>query len=468
MHDTVVIGAGLAGLTCANRLCELGRQVLVLEQGDAADYPCNSRYSGGIVHVAFKDMRASREDIQAVIARLSEGDGAADAIALSSVLAEEGGRALEWMQSHGAKFVKGGALEFMRWILAPPRPRRPGLDWKGRGPDVLLRRLTERLREQGGELLLDHRVLGGEGGRGAPFRLRVSTSGDMVELKCRQLVVADGGFQGDDELVRAHISGQPGALFPRGAATGKGDGLRLAQSLGADTLGLNRFYGHLLGRDVFENETLWPYPTVDAIAQSALLVDAHGRRFVDEGLGGVLMANEVARLPDPLGAVAVFDEAIWTGVAADNRYPPCMNPSFVSSGGEVFEASDLPSLASVLGMEGSVLTDTVSEYNRAVLADTTLSLSPPRRRSLTGPQALETPPFRAIRVCAGMTYTMGGIRVDGRSRVLDAACEQLPGLYAVGAAAGGMEGGENAIYLGGLAKAVVTGLRAAETIGGEA
>tara|TARA_A100001037_G_C14811071_1_gene483293 strand:- start:174 stop:611 length:438 start_codon:yes stop_codon:yes gene_type:complete len=145
-----------------------------------------------------------------------------------------------------------------------------------------------------------------------------------------------------------------------------------------------------------------------------------------------------------------------------------MNPSFVSSGGEVIEAPDLPSLASILGMEGSVLADTVSEYNRAVLADTTLSLSPPRRRSLTGPQALETPPFRAIRVCAGMTYTMGGIRVDGRSRVLDTACEQLPGLYAVGAAAGGMEGGENAIYLGGLAKAVVTGLRAAETIGGEA
>ena len=467
MKDTVIIGAGLAGLTCANRLCELGHRVHVLEQGSAPDYPCNSRFSGGIVHVAFKDMRARPEDIKAVIERLCEGTDQLAANALSNVLADESARALAWMQSHGAKFVKGGALEFMRWILAPPRPRRPGLDWKGRGPDALLRRLTERLREQGGELDLGRRVVGASGGSGRPFRLDVQTEAGNEQLECSQLVVADGGFQGNPDLVREHISARPEALFPRGAATGKGDGLVLAQSLGADSIGLHRFYGHLLGRGVFDNEKRWPYPTVDAIAQSALLVDGAGRRFVDEGRGGVLMANEVARLTDPLGAVVIFDEAIWTGVAADNRYPPCMNPSFVASGGEVLEAPDIASLADVLGMDGGVLGDTVSEYNEAVGAGAAHSLSPPRRRSPTGPQVLETPPLRAIRVCAGMTYTMGGIRVDNSSRALDAAARIVPGLYAIGAAGGGMEGGENAVYLGGLAKAVVTGLRAAETIGGE-
>ena len=66
-YDVVVVGGGLAGLSAANRAAELGLSALVLEQGDAVDYPCNSRFAGGIVHVAQKDMRADPADIKAAI-----------------------------------------------------------------------------------------------------------------------------------------------------------------------------------------------------------------------------------------------------------------------------------------------------------------------------------------------------------------------------------------------------------------
>ena len=77
---------------------------------------------------------------------------------------------------------------------------------------------------------------------------------------------------------------------------------------------------------------------------------------------------------------------------------------------------------------------------------------------------LAEPPFRAIRAAAGITYSMGGLAIDRAARVLDGGARPIPGLYAAGSAAGGLEGGPRAAYLGGLAKAVATGLRAADAM----
>ena len=131
--DIVIIGGGLAGLTTANRAAELGLNPILLEQGSNPQYFCNSRLAGGILHVAFKDLAAAPEEIAAAIRAQTDED---EATVLGSVMAEDCGRALTWLRGEGARFIKGGSLEFMRWILAPPRPRGAGLDWKGRGPDV--------------------------------------------------------------------------------------------------------------------------------------------------------------------------------------------------------------------------------------------------------------------------------------------------------------------------------------------
>ena len=72
--------------------------------------------------------------------------------------------------------------------------------------------------------------------------------------------------------------------------------------------------------------------------------------------------------------------------------------------------------------------------------------------------------FALAPVCAGITYTMGGIAVDEHARALDDNGAPLPSLYAAGAAAGGLEGGPAVGYVGGLVKCGVTGLRAAEHI----
>jgi len=61
---------------------------------------------------------------------------------------------------------------------------------------------------------------------------------------------------------------------------------------------------------------------------------------------------------------------------------------------------------------------------------------------------------------------MGGIAIDTHAGALDESGAPIPGLYAAGSSTGGAEGGPLAGYIGGLSKAVITGLRAAEHIAG--
>jgi predicted oxidoreductase len=71
----------------------------------------------------------------------------------------------------------------------------------------------------------------------------------------------------------------------------------------------------------------------------------------------------------------------------------------------------------------------------------------------------------AVHVAAAVTHTIGGLAIDGRTRVLGADGVPLDGLYASGVDAGGWSTGG---YASGLAAALVLGVAAAETIASSA
>ena len=84
--------------------------------------------------------------------------------------------------------------------------------------------------------------------------------------------------------------------------------------------------------------------------------------------------------------------------------------------------------------------------------------SPPRRGRL----CLDQPPFHAIPLIAGVSFTFGGLKIDGRARILDADDAAIGGLYAAGGTAAGLHGGPDVGYAGGLLEAAVFGLIAGE------
>lgn len=454
--DVAVVGGGISGLVSGLRMAELGLRVAVLEKGEQERYLCNSRYTGGFFHVAFQEIHEAEASLVKAIDDSTHGYADRD---LARSVAAETRVAVEWLKSKGIKFMKGGAEGWKHNMLAPPGLLKPGLHWEGRGGDVMLRTLSAALKQSGGSILLGTRArrLRMEGGR--CVGLDAEQGGRTVQVDAGGVVLCDGGFQGNLELLEEFITSAPERLRQRGAATGGGDALLMAREIGARLVGMDQFYGHLLCREAMQGDTLWPYPILDVVSRSGLVVDGSARRFMDEGLGGVYMSNAVARLADPLSAVAIFDEAIWNGPGREFLLPA--NPNLVSAGGTLLAAPSLSALAKMLDLPGPALEATVAEYNAAVDGRRTEQLSPARTTSAYAAHPVRKAPFHAVRLCAGITYTMGGVAVTVDGAVKDRDDRPIPGLFAAGCCTGGLEGGDRSGYVGGLAKSAVSALRVA-------
>lgn len=456
--DLIIVGGGLAGLTAGVRAAELGLRPLVLEQGDGEDYPCNSRQSGGILHIGFHDPYRPAQELVDIIDRLTGGEAKPE---LARALAKTGARLISWLQGQGGKFMRFNPQEGYRWCMSPPRALRAGVDWQNRGPDLLLRQLARTLVELGGKLQLRARVEGLLIEDGRCVGARGTCDGQPGEWRARHCVLADGGFQANRLLVEQYITPRFDALFQRGASTGRGDGLQMAQAAGAALTDCRRFYGHLLCSDAKHNDAVWPYPEIDAIATAGIVVDGSGRRCVDEGRTGVSLANELASQPSVDKLFAVFDETIWNGPGTTARIPA--NPLLERAGGTILRADSVEELAEKMNVPAAALAQTLDEYNRALDAGTLQGLDIPRSDQ-TKPYAIRDLPLMAIPICPGITYTMGGIDISEHAEVLDENRQPIPGLFAAGATTGGLEGGTRATYIGGLIKAGSFGLLAAERV----
>ncbi len=465
--DVVVVGGGFAGLVAAARAAELGLAVTVLERGTGPNYPCNSRWSGGVLHVAYTDILSPPD---ALVAAMTKAACGAIDLPQARAFAENAGRLIAWLKTQGATFV-GTKVDWQQHILEPMRALRAGLDWEARGPDVMMGRLAETVRRAGGRIVLDARArsLIPDGGRCRGVFADVA--GRSETFPASAVILADGGFQANLDLLRQHIAPHPERIKQRGAANGAGDGLVMALEAGAAVGGLDRFYGHLLSRDAMTNDAVWPYPELDALATAGVLVGRDGRRFADEGQGGIALTNILARSDDPLGATIILDQTIWEGPGRSARIPA--NPTLEAAGGTVLRADRLAALAQLAAVPVDALERTVARHNEAIASGQLSALHPSRSSDRHRPMPIAAPPFLAIPVCAGITYTMGGIQVDGHSRVQRPDGETIAGLYAAGSNTGGLEGGGGAgadgrsstvAYLGGLAKAGVQGLIAAENI----
>ncbi|MDP6172926.1 MAG: FAD-binding protein [Rhodospirillales bacterium] len=462
-YDVIAMGGGFAGLVAANRAAQLGLSALVLEAQSDERYLCNSRITTGVSHILFANMKLPGEELLEIMEAATEGRTRSD---LAHALAFNSRRAVDWLQEEGARFmemVMGDGIRSL--ILAPPRRFKPGLDWEGRGADYLMRKLEENLTGRGGKLMRGTRVEGLIMEDGICRGVDAVRDGEPISLKSGAVIIADGGFGANRDMIRQYISPQADGMLIRSAPSAMGDGLRLAQSAGAELTGFGEFYGHPVHRDGLTSDKLWPFPMIDQTVTAALVVGPDGKRFADEGEGGIIFSNAMAKLEDPQSTTLILDDAIWNGPAKEG--PTAANPLITLGGGKMFEAGDLETLAQMAGIDGAGLARTVTAYNEVLAQGKLENLEPPRGTDRFPTYPITRPPFYAVPLCTGITGTMGGVSIDAGCHALKPDGAPIPGLYAAGTTVAGLEGGPSVAYMGGLAKAFILGLLAAEAIHGK-
>ena len=450
--DVLVVGAGLAGFTAAVRASEQGAKVILIDKSHGELGDGNILMASGSLRAGGKSPRTNSNELYDFV--MAEGVGYPDLVRAWS---ETCGRAVDWLIQCGVKIVESAPGRI--WLdqsgevsLAPVYKKDVGTR--------ALAKLKERFVNLGGrylngvaaeKLLLENDCVCGVIG---------SKSGETVELRSRATILSAGGFSANKEMVKRYIGPHADECKLRGSKQDTGDGLRIAIAIGAKAVNLKYFYGHLISRKALTDDRFWPYPRLDSFVDEGILVDRSGQRFVDEGRGDVAVANELARSNDPTGAVLIFDRETWDA-AKDDAFSnlvktPAPNPWLMDNDGEIFSGATIADLARTLAVNSVNLVETVKAYNRTVESGHSLSVA------RTGKPKLLRAPFYGLKVVPGITFTMGGILVNGRAEALNESEKPIPGLYAAGDAIGGLMGGYRGGYTGGLMQAVVTGILAGE------
>jgi fumarate reductase flavoprotein subunit len=459
-YDMVAIGGGFSGLTAACRAAELGLSAAVIEARTEDRYLCSSRYSTGVCNVMGLAILADPDVLYKAIV---DGSGDAANPSVARAVANNGARAIEWLTAQGARFITRALQKDQpgQKVLAPPRRLSAGLDWEGRGGDVTMRLLAQKLAEHGGTILRGTTAVSLMVADGGCEGVRAVKNGNEINIFAKNTVIADGGFAANAEMVAQYITPRADRVFARVGPGAKGDGIRMAAAAGAAIGGFGAFYGHVHHRNAMTNAGLWPYPHLDAVGEVAILIGPDGTRFTDEGLGGVCQANAIAKLPDPLSAHLIIDDAMWQAEPRLTTTVAC-NPAMVAAGGELITAATLDTLAKKIGVPGAALAQTVAGHNAAVARSDFSALAIPRSVKKHKPMTFGSGPFHAAPLAAGVTGSMGGVVIDEHAQARKPDGTPFSGLYAVGTGVAGLEGGPRAGYVGGLSKAFILGLLAAE------
>ncbi|UPG73768.1 FAD-dependent tricarballylate dehydrogenase TcuA [Roseomonas gilardii subsp. gilardii] len=464
--DVVVVGSGNAALCAAIAAREAGRQVLVIEKAGPELAGGNSRYTAGAMRFVYngredllpllqdpQDPRLAETDFGAYTAETFGADllGFNDGRPLSreqNILIAESYLTLRWLAGHGVRFEpiysrqsfrKDGRHVFWGGLTLEARHEGVGL------VDAEL----ATFRRLGGEIRHDcaAEALLTEGSRVTGLRTR-NAAGEQGEIHAGAVVLACGGFEANRALREEYLGPDWAVAKVRGTPCNTGEGLEMAFALGARRHG---FYGgcHATPMDLHMPE--YGNLEIPHLERKnyrkicyflGIMVNAEGRRFVDEGRD---FRNYTYA---QFGRAVLEQPGHFAWQVFDSKVAPLLYGEYRFADAHFIEAPTLEELFA--RMEGirdrDTLRETVAAYNAAV--EDAVPFDPTVKdgkgtKGLPLPksnwaQRIDTPPFRAYPVTGGITFTYGGLEVSDTGGVVHADGHDIPGLFACGELVGGV------------------------------
>ena len=462
--DVVVVGAGGAGMTAAITAAAEGKSVVILESQSMVGG--NSvRATGGMnagktvyqdenefgesagVEKTLKtaaEKYADNETITALAKTVSEQwaayqanpTGYFDSVELMELDTMIGGKgindpelvetlcansadAIDWLDEHGITLHNvssfGGA--------SVKRIHRP-VNAEGKTVSVgsyMIPLLQENCEKAGVKMMLDTtatEILTDANGAAVGVKA-TGASGETVTVNAKAVVLATGGFGANLDMVVKYKPELKGFMTTNAPGI-QGQGIEMAQAIGAATVDMDQIQIH---------------PTVEANTAAliteglrgdgAILINEEGKRFIDEvGTRDVVSAAEIAQT----GSYSwlVVDQAMADASSVIQGY---IKKGYTVTGATYEE------LGKAMGVDAAAFAETMEKWNGYVEAKNDPDFG---RTSFANP--LNTAPYYAVKVTAGVHHTMGGLKINANTEVLNEKGEVIPGLFAAGEVTGGVHG----------------------------
>ena len=447
--DLVVVGGGLAGFCAALQAAQDGHEVILLEK--QSETGGSSVLSGGCLAFAGTDMQreAGIDDSPELLFNdLREVGKYENDESLVRCYVANQLDTYAFLKQAGVKF--GATLEASSGQSVPRVHNVDPADMVRllQARAVATGKVTVLMQTAAQRLVVDpanSRVVG------------VTAKGDAGEFVVRGragVLLASGGFCRNAELVHCYAPQYDNAIFIGGDGN-VGDGLRMAQKLGADTRDMAYIKGTFGKHPTDETN----HHSCQCVYKGAIAVNQDGKRFVDESISYKLLGDACIAQPYA-AAFQILDHRILK--SGDNSVR-ILDFERRLEEGLMIEAQSLEELAALIEVPVDTLIATVDQYNGYVDAGHDPDFG---RRHLVHEHGalvrIDQAPFYAYPSTAAVFGTYCGLRVDDTLRVIDVFGDALPGLYAAGEVVGGLHG---AAYMTGssLGKAAIFGRVAARS-----
>ena len=435
--DIVIIGAGGAGMTAAINATQAGKSVILLEKMPYVGGN-TTKATGGMnaAETHYQKEQGIEDTVEQFVEDTMKGGHDINNRDLVTVMAENSAAAIDWLDSIGAPLPKvsfsGGATN--KRIHAPE-------DGSGVGAYLVtaFRRTLDELgvnvmyETTATELIMENGAIAG-----------VKAQGRTVDytIRAKAVILATGGFGNNEDMIVQYRPDLKGTVTTSAPGI-TGDGIVMAQAVGADLVDIEQIQLH----PTVEQGTSMLI-TESVRGDGAILINQEGKRFVNELLTrDVVSAAELEQTGSY--AYIIFDQHLRDGLKAIEKY--------VSTGITV-QADTIEGLAELIDVDPAALAQTLADWNRYVAEKN----DPDFGRESGMDADLSQAPYYAIKIAPGIHHTMGGVRIDTATQVLDAEGNAIPGLFAAGEVTGGVHGG-NRIGGNAVADIVVFGKIAAES-----
>jgi succinate dehydrogenase/fumarate reductase flavoprotein subunit len=485
--DVVVVGFGFSGGIAALNAAQSGAKTLLIEK---ATVP------GGISICSYGAVRSARDAEQAfqylkatndgrtpddVLRALAQGMSeieayvrelgrASDAVISTSIednaAIENQNRTLPYnheakpLRRVGGNYPLPGTETFYHTTVneVPGFDARKTYPWANGAPGGprIFKVLQDNLDRSGVEIRMGctaQRLIAASGTREVCGVRVLGKEGEQAIYASRGVILASGGFEGNADMKAHFMEGKP--ILNVMARGNTGDGIRMAQDLGADLWHMWHMHG---AYGLRHTDPEYPYAIrlkrfsdwfpgdADSVKLKMpwILLDQDGARFMNENQPytqdtahrpmhyydpvkqrfprnpGIMVCDDAGSKLYPLGKATSNDEGLRYEWSADNLKEVEL--------GILKRADSLPQLATMLGVDAAALEGSVARWNALCKLGADEDFGRPGGSMMP----IEVPPFYGAPAWAVVSNTQGGPVHDAEQRIIDVYGKPIPRLYAVG------------------------------------